>query len=149
MEEGAPGAPFVINPDQLKRMLQEEYQRGFVDGARVGFVDGYDDAIDVIMLSARALKIKHSDEDIRQLELEFRLIPESPKTHTSDLEDVSILELGLSTKTANTLLRGGIRNVGQLVASSPKDLKKIRHFGDSSLKETLAKLSELNIEMVG
>jgi|YelNatPaOPRAMG01_1025707.scaffolds.fasta_scaffold52628_2 DNA-directed RNA polymerase subunit alpha len=51
------------------------------------------------------------------------------------LYQVSIDELGLSTRTHNCLKRGGISTVGQLLEMDEKDLLAIRNLGVKSLNE--------------
>jgi DNA-directed RNA polymerase alpha subunit len=55
--------------------------------------------------------------------------------------------LGLSTRTINSLERGNVRTVRDLLARSAKDLKAIRNFGDAALKEVQDRLAANGLQL--
>ena len=55
--------------------------------------------------------------------------------------------LGLSTRTINSLEKGNVRTVRDLLARSAKDLKAIRNFGDAALKEVQDRLTANGLQL--
>jgi DNA-directed RNA polymerase alpha subunit len=56
-------------------------------------------------------------------------------------ETRELATLGLSTRTVNSLEKGNVRTVRDLLARTAKDLKAIRNFGDAALKEVQDRLA--------
>ncbi len=59
-----------------------------------------------------------------------------------------VTELGFSTRTLNCLRRGGINTLGELLSKTEEDLNKLRHFGQKSREELLARLKELGYSLM-
>ncbi|MCA9322353.1 MAG: DNA-directed RNA polymerase subunit alpha, partial [Planctomycetes bacterium] len=56
-------------------------------------------------------------------------------------------ELNLSMRSGNCLEAEQINTVGDLVSRTESDLLNVRNFGKTSLKEILAKLEELDLQL--
>jgi len=56
-------------------------------------------------------------------------------------------ELDLSVRTMNSLRRGGITTVGELVSKGEKDLLSLRNFGQKSRQEVEEKLKSLGLNL--
>lgn len=61
--------------------------------------------------------------------------------------EMSIDELELSVRSYNCLKRAGINTVEELTNRTPEDMMKVRNLGQKSLKEVLAKLKELGLQL--
>jgi len=61
--------------------------------------------------------------------------------------NMSVEQLDLSVRTMNCLRRGGITTVGELVSKRPKDLLKLRNFGQKSFQEIQEKLGVLGLSL--
>ena len=59
-----------------------------------------------------------------------------------DIRDLSVSEIGLSTRAYNCLMRGGISTVGALVDTDADTLWKIKHMGRLTMEEVLGKIDE-------
>ncbi|MFC1873125.1 DNA-directed RNA polymerase subunit alpha [Chloroflexota bacterium] len=59
--------------------------------------------------------------------------------------DMPVEQLELSVRTMNCLRRSSIATVGELVAKGPKDLLKLRNFGQKSFKEISERLEDMGI----
>lgn len=55
--------------------------------------------------------------------------------------------MDLSVRTMNCLRRSGITTVGELVSKKPKELLKLRNFGQKSFQEIEEKLSVLGLAL--
>lgn len=60
-----------------------------------------------------------------------------------DIHDKHLNQIGLSNRSANALLRNGLRTVNDLLALSEEELFKIRNLGEKSVAEILEKKQEL------
>ena len=60
---------------------------------------------------------------------------------------ITVEELNLSVRSYNCLKREGINTVGDLVQKSEAELMDIRNFGQKSIDEVKAKLSELGLSL--
>jgi DNA-directed RNA polymerase alpha subunit len=63
------------------------------------------------------------------------------------LETRSLDTLGLSTRTINSLDKGNVRTVGDLLTRTARDLKAIRNFGDAALKEVQDRLAANGLQL--
>jgi len=72
-------------------------------------------------------------------------VVEVPKTNP--ILDMTIEELDFSVRSNNCLRRAGINTVGDLVAKSEDDLKKVRNLGTKSLDEVKKKLADLSLAL--
>ena len=61
--------------------------------------------------------------------------------------EMSIDELELSVRSYNCLKRAGINTVEELTNKTSEDMMKVRNLGRKSLKEVLAKLKELGLQL--
>jgi len=59
---------------------------------------------------------------------------------------LSVEEIGLPTRVANSLYKGGFDTVEKLVAATKEDLAKIRNLGEKSLKIIKVALAEKGVE---
>lgn len=73
------------------------------------------------------------EEPVRPTAPEFHTPP--PPTRPRPSDDTSIWRVGLPSRTRNALLRVGVTTVGELAASSDKDLLAIPNFGPQALRE--------------
>ncbi|MCL2024153.1 MAG: DNA-directed RNA polymerase subunit alpha [Oscillospiraceae bacterium] len=60
---------------------------------------------------------------------------------------ITIDDLELSIRASNSLKRAGINNLGDLLAWSEPELKKIRNFGEKTLLEVIEKINELGLDL--
>lgn len=74
---------------------------------------------------------------------------EKIKTTEAYAETVRITDIGLSNRTRNALLRGGITSLGDVCKLSFDDMLKIRDLGAKSRDEVIAKLQEYNLSLKG
>ncbi|MBI2869111.1 MAG: DNA-directed RNA polymerase subunit alpha [Chloroflexi bacterium] len=58
-------------------------------------------------------------------------------------------QLDLSVRTMNCLRRSGITTVGELIAKGPKELLKLRNFGQKSYQEIEERLTEIGLSLSG
>lgn len=68
--------------------------------------------------------------------------PVSKITLPEEKYNLPIEELGLSVRARNSLKRGGITTLGQLLEKSIAELMKLEHFGEKAKEEVLNKLRE-------
>jgi DNA-directed RNA polymerase subunit alpha len=61
--------------------------------------------------------------------------------------NMPVEELDLSVRTMNSLRRGGITTVGELVSKGEKDLLSLRNFGQKSRQEVEEKLKSLGLNL--
>jgi len=59
---------------------------------------------------------------------------------------LSVEEIGLPTRVANSLIKGGFDTVERLVAAKREDLAKVRNLGEKSLKIVKVALAEKGVE---
>jgi len=73
------------------------------------------------------------------------------KTVSSAIPDekynISVEELDLSVRTMNSLRRGGITTVGELVSKGEKELLSLRNFGQKSRQEVEERLRSLGLSL--
>jgi DNA-directed RNA polymerase subunit alpha len=85
----------------------------------------------------------------------FSELAEAPSVAVGPAEDesvpsdyaITVEELNLSVRSYNCLKREGINTVGDLVQKSEAELMDIRNFGQKSIDEVKAKLSELGLSL--
>lgn len=82
--------------------------------------------------------------DISEEELEDEL---DEKSKEDDVLNRSVAELGLSRRASNCLKIGNIITIGELIHNSPKDLMKLKNFGQKSLNEIRERLREINLSL--
>lgn len=63
--------------------------------------------------------------------------------------NMPIEQMDLSVRTMNCLRRSGITSVGELVSKRPKDLLKLRNFGQKSFREIEERLKGLGLSLAG
>lgn len=110
------------------------------------WTDGTISPEDAIAQSAQIL--------IQHLSLFYNLgqFPEEPLpvpqklTSPSENHDMSLEQVGLSSRTLNALRRGGITSVGLLLEKSRDDLLDLKNFGQKSWDEVRERLIALGIE---
>lgn len=61
--------------------------------------------------------------------------------------NLPVEQLDLSVRTMNCLRRSGITTVGELISKKPKELLKIRNFGQKSFHEVEERLKELGLSL--
>ena len=59
--------------------------------------------------------------------------------------DISIKEVGLSTRAINCLVRNGIETLGDLSEITAKKLRKTQNLGDTTFNEIVAKMNEYGV----
>ena len=82
--------------------------------------------------------------DTSEEELEDEL---DEKSKEDDILNKSVAELGLSRRASNCLKIGNIVTIGELIHNSPKDLMKLKNFGQKSLNEIRERLREINLSL--
>ena len=83
-------------------------------------------------------KYREDEEEIVDIEVE-----DSPTV----LEDTRIEELGLTVRSYNCLKKVDINTIGDLVALTKEDLKKVKNLGNKSVKEIIEKMKEYGYDM--
>jgi len=68
------------------------------------------------------------------------------ETKNSQL-DTSIVDLDLSVRSFNCLMRANIKTVGDLISKSEEDMMKVRNLGRKSLKEVKEKLEQMSLSL--
>lgn len=61
--------------------------------------------------------------------------------------NMPVEQLDLSVRTMNCLRRSGISTVGELISKKPKELLKLRNFGQKSFREIEERLKELGLSL--
>jgi DNA-directed RNA polymerase subunit alpha len=61
--------------------------------------------------------------------------------------DTSIVDLDLSVRSYNCLMRANIKTVGDLISKSEEDMMKVRNLGRKSLKEVKEKLEQMSLSL--
>jgi DNA-directed RNA polymerase subunit alpha len=61
--------------------------------------------------------------------------------------NLPVEQLDLSVRTMNCLRRSGITSVGELVSKKPKELLKLRNFGQKSYEEIVEKLKVIDLAL--
>jgi len=62
--------------------------------------------------------------------------------------NMPVEQLDLSVRTMNCLRRSGIATVGELIAKGPKELLKLRNFGQKSYQEIEERLNSLELSLI-
>ena len=75
--------------------------------------------------------------------------PEPGEDEVSGVLAQPIEDLDLTVRSYNCLKREGVTTVGELVDKSEDDLLEIRNFGQKSIDEVKAKLTELGLDLRG
>ncbi|MFH0889894.1 MAG: DNA-directed RNA polymerase subunit alpha C-terminal domain-containing protein [Candidatus Aenigmatarchaeota archaeon] len=86
--------------------------------------------------SQAAAKIMEEEEKTRK---QIQLTEENAR-HKAHLTEYGIQHLGLSSRTNNSLLRGGVDVIDQLEEKSDEELLKIRNVGVKSIREVRERL---------
>ncbi len=73
--------------------------------------------------------------------------PEPGDDETTALMNKPIEDLDLTVRSYNCLKREGVTTVGELTEQSEEDLLEIRNFGQKSIDEVKAKLTELDLDL--
>lgn len=73
----------------------------------------------------------------------------TPPSIPDEKYNMLIEDLDLSVRTLNSLRRGGITTVGELVSKTEKELTDLRNFGEKSLKEVEERLKTLGVTLAG
>ena len=112
------------------------------------WTNGVVSPIDAISLSAEILinQLSPFVEYIRvsQMEEEKQLIRRSIP---DEKYNMPVEQLDLSVRTLNSLRRGGITTVGELITKGEKELLSLRNFGQKSQKELEERLKALGLSM--
>ena len=75
------------------------------------------------------------------------VLVEKDNTEKEKTMDMNIVELELSVRSSNCLMRAGISTVGELCSRTLDELLKVRNLGRKSLEEILGKLHEMGLEL--
>ncbi len=75
------------------------------------------------------------------------VLVEKDNTEKEKTMDMNIVELELSVRSSNCLMRAGISTVGELCSRTLEELLKVRNLGRKSLEEILGKLHEMGLEL--
>ncbi|MFA6169463.1 MAG: DNA-directed RNA polymerase subunit alpha [Candidatus Margulisiibacteriota bacterium] len=87
----------------------------------------------------------HVGEKSEALNLELGGKEDSP----SAVLDMSVEDLEFSSRSLNCLKKAGIKTVGELMTYSEPELMKLDNFGEKSLTEVRARLSEYKLHLKG
>ncbi len=110
--------------------------------------DGTISAVDAISHSASILTEQLSPfveyVKVSQMKEEEQLIRLSIP---DEKYNMPVEQLDLSVRTMNCLRRSGIATVGELVSKKPKELLKLRNFGQKSFQEIEGRLKEMGLSL--
>ncbi len=110
--------------------------------------DGTISPIDAISLGASILTEQLSPFveyiKVSQMKAEEQLIRLSIP---DEKYNMSVEQLDLSVRTMNCLRRSGIATVGELISKKPKELLKLRNFGQKSFLEIGERLKEMGLSL--
>ena len=112
------------------------------------WTDGTISPIDAISIGAKILIEQLTPfleyVKISQMKAEEQLIRLSIPDEKYNL---SVEQLDLSVRTMNCLRRSGIATVGELISKKPRELLKLRNFGQKSFHEIEEKLQEIGLSL--
>ncbi len=112
------------------------------------WTNGGIDPREAVHLAARILS-----EQFNQLltvgGLEMIMLDDSVPTTNEpiDVADRPLETLGFSTRVLNALRSAGISTLHKLLSKSENDLRTIRNFGDTAMKEVIDKLAEMGLSL--
>ena len=133
---------FTIEPIHIGRETSRE--RLFLEV----WTDNTISPIDAISLGADILTEQLSPfveyVKVSQMKAEEQLIRLSIP---NEKYNIPVEQLDLSVRTMNCLRRSGITTVGELVSKKPKELLKLRNFGQKSYREIEERLKELGLSL--
>jgi DNA-directed RNA polymerase alpha subunit len=98
------------------------------------------------MGTLQAAKIKLDSIYLKTVECES-ITEEGIRSMSLSMSKLHIEGLDLSVRTINSLLRGNITTVGELVSHNERELLVLRNFGPLSLRETKEKLRSLGLSL--
>ncbi len=133
---------FTIEPIHIGRETSHERLRLEV------WTDGTISPVDAVSCGAGILieQLKPFLEyaKISQMKAEERLVR---LAIPDEKYNMSVDQLDLSVRTMNCLRRSGIATVGELIAKGPKDLLKLRNFGQKSALEIEERINSLGLSL--
>jgi DNA-directed RNA polymerase subunit alpha len=122
-----------------------------VEKARVGQVSNYDRLILEVWTDGTILPREALTQSARLLTEQFSVFSDLAKPPVVEAKagpyDVSIEQLGLSSRTFNCLKRSKITSVGQLLEKSREELEAMKGFGRRSLEEVWDRLQALGFKV--
>ncbi|MBI2854256.1 MAG: DNA-directed RNA polymerase subunit alpha [Chloroflexi bacterium] len=129
--------PIIVGQESnLERLTLEVWTDGTISG-----VEAISQAADIMtrqLAMFRELATVSAREG-QKTSLRMSILPEK--------YDMSLEQLGLSTRTLNCLRRGGMSTVGDLLERSQDGLPMLPNFGEKSREEVLRALEELGINI--
>ncbi len=112
------------------------------------WTDGTISPVDALSLAARTLSEQLAPfveyVKISQMKAEEQLVRLSIP---DEKYNMPVEQLNLSVRTMNCLRRGGITTVGELISKRPKELLKLRNFGQKSFHEIEERLQEMDLSL--
>ena len=131
-----------------------------VENTRVGQMTDYDkltleiytngtlDPDEAVSLAAKVLS-EHLNLfiDLSENAKTAEVMVEKENNEKEKVLEMNIDELELSVRSYNCLKRAGINTVEELCSRTSEDMMKVRNLGRKSLKEVLAKLKELGLQL--
>ena len=67
---------------------------------------------------------------------------------TNDIKMMTVESMGFSVRTTNSLLRSGIKTLGEICLIPKEDCSKIRNLGNKGIAEIEKKLAQYGLELV-
>ena len=135
----------------IESALKAEFDRGRLDGVKAGYKDGYADALSAIVAAVKADSLEDLDTAPAKKPAVKKAPAKKPVTTPeptqSKYENLSVFDLGLTTRTAKALSRNGIGKVGELIVFTAAELRSIPRFGKGALNETTTQLKKLGLEL--
>ena len=134
---------FTIEPTHIGQETSRE--RLYLDV----WTDGTTSPVDAVSLGAAILIEQLTPfldySKVSQMQAEERLIRLSIP---DEKYNMPVEQLDLSVRTMNCLRRSGIATVGELIAKGPKELLKLRNFGQKSYQEIEERLNSLELSLI-
>lgn len=119
---------------------------------RGGFIDGYErkpaEVAEQLGITEKRVNIIRAEvrrhvEAVQRSRYPFVQYYRAPRVAAN----MSIYELGLTSRTEHSLLSEGIRWVGEITEMSPDELRDIRNFGESALRDVEARLEQFGLSL--
>lgn len=147
------GKIFSVTRERI-RQIQCKALRKLKHPSRIKYIKYGKLSDDYSNMKAKLYKLEKRVEEINQYIMwaceTFGVIGESIDRN-SDLPhygcDRDIIEMELSVRSYNCLIRGGIKKIGDLEGLTDEDLLKIRNLGRRSMMEVIDKAAEYGIEI--
>ncbi len=116
-----------------------------VEKTRVGQVSDYDKLTLEIWTDGTITPQEALSRSAEILREHFSLLSRPLEKLEEDKRNISVEQLGFSSRTLNSLRRNKIATIGELLEKSEEELLNLKNFGQKSLEEVLKRLEEIGL----